>query len=105
MRWLARLPFIDSTSFAFGDRVPMPTPPLVGSDFRTFLFFTPVIGPDQRTAEALTIGGDEVEILTVNLISDRELNLIRTDGLDAFLDLLDENDYPPIFDPQRRSYV
>jgi hypothetical protein len=28
-----------------------------------------------------------------------------TVGLDAFLDLLDENDHPPIFDPSRRSYV
>ncbi|MBR0824310.1 suppressor of fused domain protein [Bradyrhizobium manausense] len=105
LRWLARLPFIDSKSFAFGDRVPLPTPPLIGSEFRTFLFLTPIIGPDQRTAEALTIGGDEVEILTVNLISDRELDFIKTHGLDDFLDLLDENDYPPIFDPKRKSYV
>lgn len=105
LRWLARLPFVDQTSFAFGDRVPMPTPPIVGSDFRTFLFLTPIIGPDKRTAEALNVAGDEVEIFTVNLISDRELNLIKTEGLDAFLDLLDENDYPPIFDPTRRSYV
>lgn len=105
LRWLARLPFIDHTSFAFGDRVPMPTPPVAGSDFRTFLFLTPVLGPDQRTAEALNVAGDEVEILTVNLISDRELDFIKTHGLDDFLDVLDENDYPPIFDPKRRSYV
>ena len=46
-----------------------------------------------------------MEILTVNLISDREYGLIKNGGLDAFLDLLDESDYPPIFDPSRRSYV
>jgi len=106
LRWLARLPFIDKTWFGFGHRVLMPKPPLAGTDFRTFLFLTPVFGPDQRIAETLTIAGDAVEILTVNLISDRELDLIKThDGLDTFLDLLDENDYPPIFDPSRKSYV
>ncbi|WP_426535168.1 suppressor of fused domain protein [Bradyrhizobium sp. McL0615] len=46
-----------------------------------------------------------MEILTVNLISDREYELIKRDGLDTFLDLLDENDYPAIFDPARKSYV
>ena len=74
-------------------------------DFRTFLFLTPVITPDQQIAEALSIAGDPVEILTVNLISDREVALIKSEGLDAFLDLLDENYYPPIFDPMRKSYV
>ena len=105
LRWLATVPFIDNTWFGFGHRVPMPEPPVPGSDFKTFLFLTPIIAPDQRIAEALTIAGDPVEILTVNLISDREYELIKNKGVDAFLDLLDENDYPPIFDPSRKSYV
>ena len=105
LRWLASVPFIDNTWFGFGHRVPMPAPPVPGPDFKTFLFLTPVITPDQRIAEALSIAGDPVEILTVNLISDREYELIKSDGLDAFLDLLDENDYPAIFDPTRKSYV
>lgn len=105
LRWLAAVPSIDSTWFGFGHRVPMPEPPFPGTDFKTFLFLTPVITPDQRIAEALSVAGDPVEILTVNLISDREYELIKSDGLDAFLDLLDENDYPPIFDPARKSYV
>ena len=105
LRWLASVPFIDNTWFGFGHRVPMPAPPLPGTDFKTFLFLTPIITPDQRIAEALSVAGDPVEILTVHLISDREYALIKNEGLDAFLDLLDENDYPPIFDPARRSYV
>ena len=83
----------------------MPAPPIPGTDFKTFLFLTPVITPDQRIAEALSLSGDPVEILTVNLISDREYELIKNEGLDPFLDLLDENGYPPIFDPSRKSYV
>jgi len=105
LRWLASLPFLDNTWFGFGHRVLMPAPPVPGTDFKTFLFLTPVITPDQRIAEELSAAGDPVEILTVNLISDREYELIKKEGLDPFLDLLDENDYPPIFDPLRKSYV
>ncbi|WKA27046.1 suppressor of fused domain protein [Bradyrhizobium roseum] len=105
LRWLATVPFIDSTWFGFGHRLPMPAPPVAGTDFKTFLFLTPIIAPDQRIAETLQVAGDPVEILTVNLISDREYELIKREGLDAFLDLLDENDYPAIFDPARKSYV
>ncbi|MCP3398111.1 suppressor of fused domain protein [Bradyrhizobium sp. CCGB20] len=105
LRWLANLPFIDSAWFGFGHRVALPRPPVAGTEFQTFLFLTPIIGPDKQIAEALEIAGDPVEILTVNLISRQELGLIKTRGLDPFLDLLDENDYPPIFDPARKSYV
>jgi hypothetical protein len=105
LHWLAKLPFIDATWFGFGHRVLMPAPPLAGTDFKTFLFLKPIIRSEQRMAQRLAIEDDPVEILTVNLISDRELELIKADGLDAFLDLLDENDYPPIFDPSRKSYA
>jgi len=105
LRWLANLPFIDTTWFGFGHRVALPWPPVAGTDFQTFLFLTPIIGPDKQIAEALEIAGDPVEILTVNLISDRELALIKAGGLNEFLDLLDDNEYPPIFDPARTSYV
>lgn len=105
LRWLAKLPFMDTTWLGFGHRVPMPMPSVAGTKFQTFLFLTPVIGPDKEIAEALNIAGDPVEILTVNLISQQELALIKAEGLDPFLDLLDDNDYPPIFDPARESYV
>lgn len=105
LRWLAEFPFIDAIWLGFGHRVPMPTPPLDTCNFRTFLFLTPIIGPDKRIAETLSIDNERVEILTVNLISDPEYALIKAEGLDPFLDLLDENDYPPIFDPTRKSYV
>ena len=105
LRWLANLPFIDTTWFGLGHRVAMPAPPIAGAEFQTFLFLTPIIGPDKEIAEALEIAGDPVEILTVHLISHQELALIKSRGLDPFLDLLDKNDYPPIFDPARKSYV
>lgn len=105
LRWLAKFPFIDDTWLGFGHRIPMPQPPVSGSDFRTFLFLSPIIAPDQRLAEELMIEKDEVDVLTVHLISGTEYQLIKTAGLDPFLDMLDENDYPAIFDPQRTSYL
>lgn len=106
LRWLALLPFIDSFWLGFGHRVPMPYAPVTGCDFKTFLFLTPIILPDKKIAEALSIDGEPVEILTVHLISDAEYALVKQDdGLNAFLDMLDERDYPPIFDPKRKSYV
>ncbi|GHD24057.1 hypothetical protein GCM10016234_39930 [Tianweitania populi] len=104
LRWLAKYPFIDDTWLGFGHRIPMPTPPLSICSFKTFLFLTPVIEPDQAVAENLRIEEEQVEILTVNLISDGEYSFIRETGLDDFLDALDDNDYPPIFDPDRPSY-
>lgn len=48
---------------------------------------------------------DPVEILTVNFISGSEYRFIKEKGLNAFLDMLDEEDHPPIFDPKRKSYL
>jgi hypothetical protein len=105
LRWLAELPFLDDTWFNFGLRVPMPKPPITGCEFRTFLFLIPIIRRDQELAEALRIENDPVTLLTVHLISEAEYQLIRANGLDPLLDLFDEHDYPPIFDPDRPSYV
>jgi hypothetical protein len=105
LRWLANLPFDDATWFGHGHRVPMPEPIFPDSDFKTFLFLKPIMRPEQRIAQALSIAGDPVEILTLHIISDQEYDLIKTDGLGAFLELLDANDYPDIFDPLRESYA
>jgi hypothetical protein len=105
LRWLAELPFLDDTWFNLGLRLPMPEPPISGCEFQTFLFLTPIIRGDQELAEALRIGNDPVTLLTVHLISEAEYGLIRTNGLDPLLDLFVERDYPPIFDPNRPSYV
>ncbi|WP_288429320.1 suppressor of fused domain protein [uncultured Agrobacterium sp.] len=105
LRWLAQFPFIDDTYVAFGHRIPMPGAPLSDCPFKTFLFLTPIIRTDQQLSDALRVEKDKVDILTVNLISDAEYAFIKRDGLDGFLDILDERDYPVIFDPARRSYL
>ncbi|WP_426535170.1 hypothetical protein [Bradyrhizobium sp. McL0615] len=41
-----KVPSIDDIWFGFGHPLPMPAPPVAGTDFKTFLFLTPIIAPD-----------------------------------------------------------
>ena len=105
LKWLAEYPFVDNTWLGFGHRIEMPWSPVSGSDFRIFLVLPPIIAPDKRIAEELTIDGDDVTVLCVHLISGREYEFIKASGLDAFLDRLDECHYPIVFKPERKSCV
>ena len=107
LRWLAKLPAFDRFFLASGHRVPMPEPPLSFCGFQTFIFLTPIYGPDARMLSGVTVDeGEAIATLTVNLISEAEYALVkREDGLGELLDLFDANDHPMVFDPQRISYV
>jgi hypothetical protein len=107
LRWLAKLPTIDATWFGAGHRVPMPEPPLSFCGFRTFLLLQPIIATDRDLFDGLMQQDQPIETLVVHLIADAEYALIKSDeeGLNTFLDLLDENDYPLLFDPNRVSFV
>jgi hypothetical protein len=106
LRWLAKLANMDKTWFGSGHRVPMPDPPLSFCGFRTFLLLTPIIRPDRELLTAVYAAEHPIETLCVHLISEPEYALIkRTDGLRSFFDLLDEGDYPIVFDPRRESLL
>jgi hypothetical protein len=106
LRWLAKLAAIDRTWFGSGHRVPMPDPPLSFCGFRTFLLLTPIVRTDRELLAAVRTAGHPIETLCVHLISEPEYALIkRADGLRSFFDLLDEGDYPIVFDPRRESLL
>jgi hypothetical protein len=106
LRWLAKLPSMDNTWFGMGHTVPMPQPPLSFCAFSTFLFLPPIIRTDRDLLEDLEQQGHAVRTLVVHLISPQEHALVRQEeGLDQFLDLLDEHDYPLVFSPSRESIV
>jgi Suppressor of fused protein (SUFU) len=106
LRWLAKLPQIDETWFGSGHTVPMPEAPLDGCAFKTFFFMSPIIETDKYLLSEFRNGEHDVEMLTVNLISDAEYALVKTnDGLNQFFDLLDEKNYPTIHDPERASFM
>ncbi len=106
LRWLAKLPQIDETWFGSGHTVPMPEAPLAGCEFKTFFFMSPISDTDKYLLSEFRNGEHDVEMLTVNLISPAEYALVKTnDGLNQFFDLLDEKNYPTIYDPERLSFV
>lgn len=108
LRWLAELPRIDGIAYFHGRTVSMPTPPLASTPFKTFLLLPPIYEPDaELLSDMQTPDGDTVTTLVVHLVSDAERGLVTrdSDGLDDFLDMLDEREYPMLFDPARTSYV
>jgi Suppressor of fused protein (SUFU) len=106
LRWLAKLPNFDQFFLTSGSRVPMPEPPLTFCDKRVFFFLQPTIRTDRQLLDDIVISGAEIQTLCVHMITATEHALAKTnDGLNQFLDLLDENEYPLIFDPARPSYV
>jgi hypothetical protein len=106
LRWLAKLPFVDKSWLGFGHTIPMPEPPLSFCPFKTFLLLPPIIRPDRELFEDIEQQGHCIGTLVVHLVSTPEYNLIKSeDGLDRFLEQLDENDYPTIFDPTRASMI
>jgi hypothetical protein len=107
LRWLAKLPEMDRTWFGHGHTVPMPAPPLEGCPFQTFLLLPPVIRTDRELFEHIDQSGHEIGTLSVHLISPSEYALVRNneEGLGEFLNLLDANDYPHVFDAARPSYI
>lgn len=107
LRWLAKFPFIDGTWLGFGHTIPMPWAPLTFCEFKTFLLLPPIVGTDAELFGGLERAGHPIETFVVHVISDAEYGLIQGDegGLDEFFDLLDDSDYPLIFDPARASIV
>jgi hypothetical protein len=59
----------------------------------------------QRLPDELEIDGCPVEFLWVVPISDAELLLKKRDGMNALLDVFENNQHPWIFDPERESYL
>ena len=107
LRWLAKLPDIDQTWFGHGHTIPMPAAPIPGCPFQTFLLLPPVIRTDRELFEHIDQNGHDIATLCVHLISPGEYALVKNneEGLGEFLNLLDDNDYPHVFDPARNTYV
>jgi hypothetical protein len=106
LRWLARLPEIDTTWLGHGHTIPLPSPPLNNAPFKVTLLLSPIIVTDSELFGELETATHTIETLVVHLVSDAEYAQIksRDEGLNEFLDLLDERNYPLVFDPARPSY-
>lgn len=105
LRWLAKFPFLDATWLGFGHTIPLPEPIFSSSKLTTSLLLTPIIAPEQSIAAELLIDEDPVEILVVHLLTNDEHRLKQESGVDAILDLFDDNDYPLILNERRLSLI
>ena len=106
LRWLAKLPSFDGFFLGSGHRVPMPEPILSFSYKTVFMTLDPIITRDSELLSSIELGGHAIRTLNVHLLTAAEYALVKSeDGLNTFLDLMDEKDYPHIFDPKRLSYV
>jgi Suppressor of fused protein (SUFU) len=69
-----------------------------------FLAMTPILR-HQRLSEDLVIDGSATEFLWVVPISAGELELKKSQGADALLELFETQDHSWLFDPSRASYL
>lgn len=69
------------------------------------VLMSPLLRHHQRLPDELEIDGCRVEFLWVVPISRAELLLKKRDGMNALLDVFENNQHPWIFDPERQSYL
>jgi hypothetical protein len=104
LRWLAKIPFVDNTRFGFGHTIFVPHPPLSFCRLHHFLLLPSIVKADRHLFTHLKQQGHAIGTLAVHMLTESEYELIRSHkGLKAFLNLLDGNNYPLIFNPERKS--
>jgi hypothetical protein len=104
---LSQMPFEGGKPFMLGGFASLPAPPVVGCAAKDVMFLR-AITPHERVMHTdLALMTGYFELLVVHLLAAKEHKLAKASnkGFNAFLDLLDKNEYPLFFDPTRRSYV
>ncbi len=108
MRWLAHFPHDQKTWIGIGHTIPNGNPPSPfwgSSVLDTMLLLPPIVVRDTTLPQELSLGGDAVHFLWVVPLTSAECRLKLAKGLDAILDLFQQNRHPHVFDPYRKSYV
>jgi hypothetical protein len=108
MRWLAHFPHDNKTWLSFGHTVPNGNPPAPfwgSSVLDTILLLPTVVKRDATLPQELKLAGEPVHFLWVVPLTTAECELKLSKGLDAILELFEQHRHPPVFDPNRTSYV
>jgi len=108
MRWLAHFPHDQRTWIGTGHTIPNGNPPAPfwGSPvLDTMLLMPTIVHRDAALPEDLVLGGEPVHFLWVVPLTAAECKLKLAKGLDAILDLFEQNRHPHVFNPGRNSYV
>lgn len=108
MRWIAHFPHDQKTWVGSAHTIPNGNPPAPfwGSPILdTILLMPTIVKRDQELPDQLSIAGQGVDLLWVVPLTKAECDLKLAKGLDAILDLFQQNSHPHVFDPHRPSYV
>jgi hypothetical protein len=98
---VAHYPFDEKTRLGWGHTADFRWHPILDALF----FYAPPVEADAALDERLVIGGEGVSLLWVVPLSKSELQVKLDGGVEALADLLDDHDYPVVFDPDRLPYV
>ena len=106
IRWLAHFPHAQKTWIGTGHTIPNGNPPAPfwgSSILDTMLLMPTIVQKDGTLPKELVLVGNGVEFLWVVPLTSAECQLKLAKGLDAILDLFQQNRHPFVFDPSRKS--
>jgi hypothetical protein len=108
MQWLAHFPHDQKTWIGSSHTIPNGNPPAPfwgSSVLDTILLLPPIVKRDATLPDELILDGEPVHFLWVVPLTTSECNLKLARGVNAILDLFEQNRHPYVFDPNRASYV
>lgn len=108
LRYLASIPYQQSTWFSYGSTMNNGNPPqpiFEGSVLDNFVFMFPAYGNDLENQSGLSIEGSPLQLLSVMPITTAERKLIMKKGIDSFINLLAKSEPPVTINQDRKCYV
>jgi len=108
LRYLASIPYKQSTWFSYGSTMNNGNPPepiFDGSVLDNFVFMFPAYGNDLENQQAISIEGAPLQLLNVMPITTAERQMIIKKGMDSFLDLLVKIEPPITIDRGRNCFL
>jgi hypothetical protein len=103
LRQDAMFPFAERTWLGHGDTINWMAPLLPGSELTADLFIYSIVAEHRRLP--FRVQGDDVDLLWCVPITDAELRFKKARGIDALLQVLDEEAHPLRLDAFRKSYI
>ena len=103
--WVGCLPFLQDpqTFLGWGHTIHMDKPLFKDSELTTPLTLTSIVKADNEPVFQLE--GEDVGFLWLTFLTEAEYALKKEQGVNAVLDLFDENEHPVTLDRLRKSYV
>ncbi len=108
LRKLAHFPHDNRTWLSYGHTMPNGQPPepiFENPQLDTLILLGSIVAPDSTFEEQLSLNGDPVNLLWLLPISTPECQYKLDHGADAFYEILDKNQHPFVFEPDRQSYL